>query len=480
MKLSANKTKIIATIGPATKTGEVMEKMIAAGMNVARLNLAHGDADFHKRNIEKLRSAGRTTGRRLAILADLPGPKIRVGILNKEPLDLKTGDSAVLTTEKPAGDPLKIPVIFERLPQVVSPGDIIFLSDGFIQLEVSAIDGMDVCCRVLVGGELRSGKGLNLPGKALGISAFTARDAEWLRFASSQKLDALGLSFVESAADVIAVRQAADRIGYYPFVIAKIERLPALENMKEILQAADGIMIARGDLGVEIPIEQIASVQKQIIYQANLLGKPVITATQMLESMTANCRPTRAEVTDAANAILDGTDCVMLSEETAMGKYPVEAVAMLAKIAEVTEPQRPGARAREALQSQVGQGKSSHTDVIALSMETILQRVALAAVMVPTLSGATARNITRLRLPFWIAAVSPNEATCQQMQFSYGIHPVHEAASPTDWKAYAGNWLQSHGMGGNTVLLIEGPSARNPGANDRLELIDLELSLQRS
>lgn len=478
MKLSANKTKIIATIGPASCIPKVMEKMIGAGMNVARLNLAHGDADFHKRNIENLRSAGRTTGRRLAILADLPGPKIRVGILNKEPLDLKTGESAVLTTGKADGDPLKIPVNFERLPQIVKPGDIIFLSDGFIQLEVSAIDGMDVRCRVLVGGELRSGKGLNLPGKALGISAFTARDAEWLRFASSQKLDALGLSFVESAADVIAVRQAADRIGYHPFVIAKIERSRALDNLAEILRAADGIMIARGDLGVEIPIEQIALVQKQLVYQANLLGKPVITATQMLESMTANCRPTRAEVTDAANAILDGTDCVMLSEETAIGKYPVEAVAMLAKIAEVTEPQRPGARARETLQANVGQGKASHTDVMALSMESILQRVALAAVMAPTLSGATARNIARLRLPFWIAAVSPNETTCQHMQFSYGIHPVHEADPPADWKAYAGNWLQSHGVEGNTVLLIEGPSARNPGANHRLEMIDLGRPLQ--
>ncbi|MFH2107214.1 MAG: pyruvate kinase [Chrysiogenia bacterium] len=474
MKLSVNKTKIIGTIGPASETPEVMEKMIMAGMSVARLNLAHGDAGIHEKNIKNLRSAGRATGHRLAILADLPGPKIRVGILNKEPLDLKTGDSAVLKTGKSSAGALQIPVNFERLPQVVKPGDIIFLSDGFIQLEVSAIDGSDVRCRVLVGGELRSGKGLNLPGKALGISAFTARDAEWLRFASSQQLDALGLSFVESAADVNAVRQAADRIGYHPFVIAKIERARALDNLAEILRAADGIMIARGDLGVEIPIEQIALVQKQLVYQANLLGKPVITATQMLESMTANCRPTRAEVTDAANAILDGTDCVMLSEETAMGKYPVEAVAMLAKIAEVTEPQRPGARAREALLANVGQGKASHTDVIALSMETILQRVALAAVMAPTLSGATARNITRFRLPFWIAAVSPIETTCQQMQFSYGIHPVHEADLPADWKAYAGNWLQNHGVKGNIVLLIEGPSARNPGTNYRLEMIDLE------
>jgi len=474
MKLSANKTKIICTIGPSSESPVVMEKMIGAGMNVARLNLAHGHADFHKKNIENLRLVARSSGRRLAILADLPGPKIRIGILIREPLDLKTADHVVLTTGKPSADALQIPVNFDRLPQVVKPGDIIFLNDGFIQLEVSAIDRKEVRCQVLVGGELRSGKGLNLPGKALGISAFTDKDADWLRFAFSQQLDALGLSFVESASDVIAVRRAAAHMGYHPFIIAKIERSRALDNMEEILRAADGIMIARGDLGVEIPIEQIALVQKQLVYQANLLGKPVITATQMLESMTENCRPTRAEVTDVANAILDGTDCVMLSEETALGKHPVEAVAMLAKIAEVTEPQRPGARARETLQAQVGQGKASHTDVIALSMETILQGVALAAVMAPTLSGATARNISRLRLPLWIAAVSPNESTCQQMQFSYGIHPVHEVNLPTDWKVYAGNWLQSHGVKGNIVLLIEGPSPRNPGANYRLEMIDLE------
>ncbi|MCJ7524344.1 MAG: pyruvate kinase [Candidatus Aminicenantes bacterium] len=473
MKLSANKTKIICTIGPSSESPAVMEKMIGAGMNVARLNLAHGHAGVHEKNIENLRLVARSSGRRLAILADLPGPKIRIGIL-REPLDLKTGDHVVLTTGKPSADALHIPVNFDRLPQVVKPGDIIFLNDGFIQLEVSAIDRKEVRCQVLVGGELRSGKGLNLPGKALGISAFTDKDADWLRFAFSQQLDALGLSFVESAADIIAVRQAAACMGYQPFIIAKIERLRALDNMAEILEAADGIMIARGDLGVEIPIEQIAVVQKQLVFQANLLGKPVITATQMLESMTANYRPTRAEVTDVANAILDGTDCVMLSEETALGKYPVEAVAMLAKIAEVTEPQRPGARARETLQAQVGQGKASHTDVIALSMETILQGVALAAVMAPTLSGATARNISRFRLPLWIAAVSPNESTCQQMQFSYGIHPVHEADPPADWKTYAGNWLQSHGVKGNIVLLIEGPSPKNPGANYMLEMIDLE------
>jgi len=474
MKLFANKTKIICTIGPSSESPEVMEKMIGAGMNVARLNLAHGDAGVHEKNIENLRLVARSSGRRLAILADLPGPKIRIGTLAREPLDLKTGDHAILTTGKPAGDVVKIPVNFDRLPQIVKPGDIIFLSDGFIQLRVLEIDRKDVHCQVLVGGELRSRKGLNLPGKALGINAFTEKDADWLRFAFSHQLDALGLSFVESAADIIAVRQAAAHMGYHPFIIAKIECLRALDNILEILQAADGIMIARGDLGVEIPIEQIAVVQKQLVYQANLLGKPVITATQMLESMTANCRPTRAEVTDVANAILDGTDCVMLSEETAMGKYPVEAVAMLAKIAAVTEPQRPGARARETLQAQVGQGKASHTDVIALSMETILQGIALAAVMVPTLSGATARNISRFRLPLWIAAVSPNESTCQQMQFSYGIHPVHEADPPADWKTYAGNWLQSHGVEGNIVLLIEGPSPRNPGANYRLEMIDLE------
>ena len=232
-------------------------------------------------------------------------------------------------------------------------------------------------------------------------------------------------------------------------------------------------MIARGDLGVEIPIEQIALVQKQLMRKANLLGKPVITATQMLESMTDNRRPTRAEATDVANAILDGTDCVMLSGESAMGKYPVESTAMLAKIAAAIEPYRPAAYVRETLRGIGQEGRISLTDLIALSVETTLERIAPAALFVPTHSGATARSIARFRPPVWITAVSSQESTCQRLQFSYGVHPVCEPDHPDDWNTYVRKWMQDHGVEGNLVVLTEGPSTKHPQANNRMEIIDL-------
>ncbi|MCX5853412.1 MAG: pyruvate kinase, partial [Deltaproteobacteria bacterium] len=241
----------------------------------------------------------------------------------------------------------------------------------------------------------------------------------------------------------------------------------------DILKAADGIMIARGDLGVEIPIEQIAVVQKRLMHSANRVGKPVITATQMLESMTGNRRPTRAEATDVANAVLDGTDCVMLSEESAMGKYPVEAVAMLAKIAAATEPHRRSHGIKEALRRHRRTDPVSITDLIALSVEATLERISPAAVFVPTHSGATARSVARFRLPVWIVGVSTQEATCQRLQFTAGVYPVHEPDHPEDWNAYVRNWLQSHEVDGNLAILTEGPSSKNPKANNRMEIIEL-------
>jgi pyruvate kinase len=474
MNLPKNKTKIVCTIGPACDSPERMERMIRAGMNVARINFSYGDFPNHKRVIENLRTAARAMGRRIAIMVDLPGPKIRIGPLVKEPVELKPGDTFTFTTQDILGDAHRVSVTFSRLPEAVKPGDTLFLNDGFIQLEVAKVEENDVVCRVLVGGELRSRKGLNLPGIDLGMSAFTDRDHQCLKFALEQGVDAISQSFVESGGDVAKVREAAIGLGYHPFVIAKIERSRALEGIDEILEAADGIMIARGDLGVEIPIEQIAVVQKQLTRKANLLGKPVITATQMLESMTHNRRPTRAEATDVANAILDGTDCVMLSGESAMGNYPVEAVTMLAKIAEAIEPQRPGHAVREALKAIGHTGKNSLTDLIALSVETTLDRIFPAALIVPTLSGTTARNIARFRPPVWITAVSPYEVTCQRLQFSYGVYPIHEPDPPEDWNSYAGDWLRTHGIEGTLVVLTEGPSAKHPKANHRMEIIDLE------
>jgi pyruvate kinase len=386
---------------------------------------------------------------------------------------LKPDDPFTLTTEEIIGDQERVSVTFSRLPQAVRPGDTLYLNDGLIQLEVENIAGNEVKCKVLVGGVLRSKKGLNLPGIDLGISAFTERDHECLKFAMAHGVDAVSQSFVETAADIASVRDAAAALGHHPFIIAKIERSRALDHMEGILKAADGIMIARGDLGVEIPIEEIAVAQKQLMHKANLLGKPVITATQMLESMTNNPRPTRAESTDVANAVLDGTDCVMLSGESAVGKYPVDAVKMLAKIAAAIEPHHPGHHARETLRELAQEGEVSLKDLIAISVEAALERVSPAAVIVPTSSGVSARSIARFRIPVWITAVSSLESTCQGLQFSYGVFPVHEPDPPEDWNAFARDWLRSQDLDGELVILTGGPSSKHPEANDRMEIIDL-------
>jgi pyruvate kinase len=473
MTLPNHKTKIVCTIGPASASREIMEQMIQAGMNIARLNFSHGDFASHEKTIENLRAASRSTGRRLVIMADLPGPKMRIGHFFKEPIELRIGDPFTLTTDSIVGDASRVSVSFSSLPQAVKPGDRLYLNDGFIQLEVAEVVGADVRCRVLVGGELRSKKGLNLPGIDLGIRAFTEQDQRWLVFAKEQGLDAVGQSFVEGAADIAAVRKAAADLNYHPFIIAKIERSRALDRIEEILEVTDGIMIARGDLGVEIPIEQIAVVQKRLMRLANMRAKPVITATQMLESMTDNRLPTRAESTDVANAILDGTDCVMLSGESAMGKYPVDAVAMLAKIAAATEPRRSTMAVKE-LYRGIDITKSIRPEhLIAIGVEACLEYVSPTAVFVPTHGGATARSIARFRFPIWTIAVSSQIATCQALQFSSGVYSVHEPEHPEDWRAYIKRWLQDHGVEGDLAVLTEGPSTKHPEASNRMEIIDL-------
>ena len=469
----ACKTKIVCTIGPASDSVPVLQRLIAAGMNVARLNFSHGDPRAHGRVVENIRAAERATGRRVAILADLPGPKIRIGQLATEPIELKDGDYFILTSDDVEGSTERVGVQFPALPRVVHPGDAVYLNDGFIQLQVVRIAGNDVICRVVVGGELRSRKGLNLPGIELGMSAFTEHDAVCLKAALEAGVDAVSQSFVANAADVEAVRKAAAELGYQMMIIAKIERAEALRNIDAILQAADGIMIARGDLGVEIPVEEIAVVQKRLMTQAVKLGKPVITATHMLESMVHHRRPTRAEATDVANAILDGTDCVMLSGESAMGRYPVEAAAMLVGIAAATEPTRAYHRLEEALQSYGQDDELQAVDLLALSIYYTQKRVAPVAVIIPTRSGATARNVGRFRLPVWITAFCQDESTCQALQFSYGVNPIYVPDERGDWGGFARDWLHSQGVREGMALLTQGPSEQSPAGNHRMEIMEL-------
>ena len=473
MPFPAHKTKIVCTIGPASDSPEILERMIRAGMNIARLNFSHGDFESHAETIQKIRAAANATERRVAIMADLPGPKMRIGEFEEEPIVLESDDPFTLTTEEIVGSQQRVSVSFSRLPNAVKPKDRLFLNDGLVELEVIHVAGPDVRCKVIVGGPLRSRKGLNLPDIDLGISAFTDRDHQCLEYALQNGVDAVSQSFVETAEDVKAVRKAAEGLGHDPFIIAKIERIGARNHIDNILAAADGIMIARGDLGVEIPIEKIAYAQKLLMNKANLAGKPVITATQMLESMIHSPRPTRAEATDVANAILDGTDCVMLSGESAVGEYPVHATNMLARIAADIEPHRTLNPIRGKLKSRREYDDVRVEDLIALCVETTLERITPPTVIVPTRSGATARRITRFRLPVWITAISRVEKTCQDLQFSYGVQPVCEQDHPDDWKQWVRNWLQIIGESGDLVVMTEGPSEKHPYRNNRMEILDL-------
>ena len=471
MALPDHKTKIVATIGPASESPGMLERLIRAGLNIARLNFSHGDFTDHAERIARIRAAERATGRRVAILADLPGPKMRLGKIDPEPIELRPGAIFTLTSDDIVGDAQRVSMSFTSLPKVVKPGDGLYLNDGLVQLRVDRVAGNDVQCQVIVGGELRSRKGLNLPGIDLGIRAFTGHDRDCLEFALEHGVDAVSQSFVEKAADIEAVRAAAKAMGRQPFVIAKIERSGALKHFEEILRAADGIMVARGDLGVEVPIQEIAITQKQLIAKASLAAKPVITATQMLESMVSSRLPTRAEATDVANAILDGTDCLMLSGESAMGRYPEEAVTMLAKIAAATEAHRPPTRLNDLWAAIRQTPPQTVAEAIAAVVEHALETVPCAAVFVPTHTGTTARMISRFNPSVWVVALSRDRAVCQGLAFSYGVHPVELAQEPDDWRGWARAWLREQPLPGNTAMLVAGPSTRNPDANHRIEFL---------
>jgi pyruvate kinase len=444
--------------------------MIRAGMSVARLNFSHGDFETHARHIAAIRAAARRVGRPVAIVADLSGPKMRIGSLATEPIVLRAGDRIVLTADDVVGTSERVAVSFRGLASVVKPGNVLSLNDGYIQLEVEAVDGNAVACIVRVGGELRARKGLNLPGIDLGIRAFTDRDRDCLAFAVAQGVDAVSQSFVEGAADVEEVRAAARALGADPFVIAKIERSRALDHLDEILDAADGVMIARGDLGVEVPIERIALVQKDIMRRANQRAKPVITATQMLESMTSYRLPTRAEATDVANAILDGTDCVMLSGESALGAFPVEAVAMLARIASEVEATRRHFSVADMYAGVDLRGRLLPAHLVLVSVEASVQYLRPAAVFVRTRDGSSARRLAAFRLPVWTVAVTEDTRTMQQLLFSCGVLSEHQPEPPASWNDFVRDWLRRHDLPGDFAVLTQGADA---DGIHRVDFIDL-------
>jgi len=473
-QLPPKKTKIVCTIGPASESAEVLQELVSAGMDIARVNFAHGHPEGHRRVIANVRAAAKAAGKRVAIFGDLPGPKMRIGEIPGSGVRLARGQPFVLQTEEIAGHANRVSHNFPQLPQVVKPGDSIYLNDGYIQLQVERVAGQEVHCRVLIGGPLSSRKGMNLPGISLGISAFTEQDRALLNFAAEQALDGVSQSFVQDAADIEAVRRAAAESGYQPLVIAKIERAGALDHLEEILKSADGLMVARGDLGVEIPIEQVAMTQKRIITLANRRGKPVITATHMLESMISNRRPTRAEATYVANAILDGTDCVMLSGETAVGAFPGDAVATMARIAAATEAERGENPLAGMFEAQRHEGTLDIENLVSLNAYSSTRMLRPAIVFTPARSGQTARLLSRYHLPVWIVAFSDQERICQRLQFSYGVLPVCTPEQPADWLEYARQWSAGHPLHGPLALLLTGIGSLDTGGVRRLEVFSLD------
>jgi pyruvate kinase len=414
------RTKIIATVGPASWDGDVLAQLIEAGADVFRLNFSHADRERHARTIDSIRGAVEQVGREVAVLGDLPGPKLRIGELRNDVAELETGMHVKLTPREVEGDEETIPVAWSGVTSL-REDELVYLADGAIRLRVDGAEEDGVECEVEVGGTLSSHKGMNIPGTTA-PTATTAGDLGWVEFAVEHGIDLLAISFVSSAADLAPVMERLRSLDSDIPLIAKIEKQQAAASAAEIVRAATGgIMVARGDLGIELPLAELPVVQKRLIREAGRQSKPAITATQMLASMVSERRPTRAEVTDVANAIFDGTDAVMLSEETAVGNHPVEAVRVMDRIARATEPDLPYG---EWLFSRTDQQTQDVADSVAQSAVGAVYRLNLAALVVPTTSGRSARLVSAHRPKVPVLAISPRIETVRRLSLLFGVTAV--------------------------------------------------------
>ncbi|MGH7771794.1 MAG: pyruvate kinase [Candidatus Binatia bacterium] len=414
---ATRRTKIVCTIGPASQSEKILKGLIEAGMDVARLNFSHGDYAFHEQTIKRIRRISQTLEKPVALLQDLAGPKIRVGPVEGDRTRLQTGRSFVLTTRKILGNSQIISVNYTRLQRVIKKGDPILLGDGEIELEAVRVGSEEIACRITVGGVLSSHKGIHFPKGSLDLPSLTLKDKRDLAFGIEQGADMVALSFVRGREDIIDARREIKRRGAQIPIIAKIEKHEALDRIDAILEEVDAIMVARGDLGLETAPERIPALQKMMIRKANRLGKPVITATQMLRSMVQNPRPTRAEVADIANAVLDGTDALMLSEESAVGSYPIQAVKTMAQVAMETE------RILEP-RSQFDGITSSVPEAISHAAVSLARDLQVKALLIPTTSGSTPRMIARYRPAQPLIAISPELKTIKMLCLVWGVHPV--------------------------------------------------------
>ncbi|MBL0386260.1 pyruvate kinase [Tumebacillus sp. ITR2] len=418
------RTKIVCTIGPASESVDMLKTLIQNGMNVARLNFSHGTYDEHAARIRNIRQASEELGKPIAIMLDIKGPKIRTGMVRDGAVELQNDAKIILTTEQiELGDENRISISYEGLPEDVTVGSDLRIDDGLIGLIVEKVEGTDIHCRVINGGTLKNRKGINAPGVKLRIESVTEKDVADIRFGVDQGVDLIAASFVRKASDVLDVRRILEEKNATQLIISKIETQEGLELIDEILEVTDGLMVARGDLGVEIPTEEVPLAQKMLIAKCNKLGKPVITATQMLDSMERNPRPTRAEASDVANAIFDGTDAIMLSGETAAGKYPAEAVATMARIAERAEEALFG-RLVPARTSTIEAQAGSITDAMSHAVATVAKELKAHAIVTATSSGHTARMVSKHRPSTPIIATTDREEVSRRLLVSWGVYPV--------------------------------------------------------
>ena len=424
------KTKVVCTMGPNTNDRELLKKLIENGMDVARFNFWHGDHEEQKSRMDLLKELRQELNTNTAILLDTKGPEIRTGVLKGgKRIMLKAGEQFTLTTEEIEGDESKVSITYEGLVQDVDAGRVILIDDGLIELKVVGKREKEIFCEVINGGELGERKGVNVPNVAVRLPAITEKDKDDIRFGVEQGIDFIAASFVRNAECVLEIKAYLKELGapYVP-IIAKVENAEGIKNIDEIIRAADGVMVARGDLGVEIPAEEVPYLQKMIIQKCNMNFKTVITATQMLDSMMRNPRPTRAEVTDVANAVYDGTDAVMLSGETAQGKYPLEALQMMVHIIQNTEQHLDY---EGMLEKTGGHLKSGVSSAIGYSSVLAASNLNAKCIITPSVSGATARVVSNLRPRQVILGVTPNERTLRRMSIYWGVKPIKSQAFNT-------------------------------------------------
>jgi pyruvate kinase len=470
------KAKIICTIGPASREIDVLRGMVRSGMDVARLNFSHGDAETHRENVERIRSAAKAEGRPVAILVDLQGPKFRMGKIIESGVFANEGDAVTLTTDELIGSTIDaLPVQNQNLPVLVKPGDFILIDDGLIELSVLSTTTQTVQCQVVVGGNIRNNKGINLPGVSAELPSMTEKDRQDLVHALDWGVDWIALSFVRRAEDVVMLKNVIQELTDRPLpVMAKIEKPEALHNLDQIIGVADAIMVARGDLGIEIPAEQVPMSQKRIIERCNEAGIPVVTATQMLDSMIRNPRPTRAEASDVANALLDGTDAVMLSGETTIGRYPIESLQTMTRIiCEVEEkqidiPVRPFRPLEESVNLSIARAVGHAARDAAHNLD-------LAAIIAVTASGYTAQMVSRYRPRAPIIAITPDERVQRQLNLCWGVTPLlgSRTRSTDEMIANALQTVRERELveKGDLVAIMAGTAGSEPGTTNLLRIL---------